>query len=177
MAKVITMEEREAGKKKRGFAKFKADAKKVSKKVGKVLKKGGEVVKGVANHALSNPKFREFAKEKLKNGLYWLAGHPLADKLSYGNSKELKNWVDPVVEASDSYTGPTYFGPRTNFNFKPTAPNMVGKKPPVIPNKSPASQNQKPPVPPKKKPPPIPTKSPASQKSPTAGRASNELYV
>jgi len=149
MAKVITMEEREAGRKLRGIKKFGKKVRKVAKEIGEGIEKGAKTVKEVAKHALSNPQFRNFAKEKLKSGLYWLAGHPLADKLSYGNSKELKNWVDPIVEASDSYTGPKYFGRKTNFGFKPTAPNTVSKAPPVPPKR------------PAKTPPKIPTKSPA----------------
>ena len=130
MAKVITMEEREAGKKKRGFAKFKEDAKKVGKKVGKTIRKGTEIATGVVKTALRDPALRQFAKEKAISGLSWLAGHPLADKLSYGKAKDLKPWVGPVVEAGDAYAGPAYFGPQTNFGFaNATKPNTVNRTP------------------------------------------------
>lgn len=130
MVNVITMAEREAGKKKRGFAKFKEDAKKVGKKVGKVLKKGGEIAAGVAKTALRDPALRQFAKDKAIAGLSWLAGHPLADKLSYGKAKDLKPWVGPVVEASDAYAGPRYFGEPADFGFvHATKPNTVHRTP------------------------------------------------
>jgi hypothetical protein len=130
MVNVITMEEREAGKKKRGFAKFKEDAKKVGKKVGAGIKKGGEAAVGLAKTALRDPALRQFAKEKAVEGLSWLAGHPLADKLSYGKAKDLKPWVGPVVEAGDAYAGPSYFGPQTNFGFaNATKPNTVDRTP------------------------------------------------
>lgn len=138
MAKVITMEEREAGKKKRGFAKFKENAKKVGKKVGEGLKKGGEVAVGLAKTALRDPALRQFAKENAIAGLSWLAGHPLADKLSYGKAKDLKPWVGPIVEASDAYAGPRYFGEQTNFGFaNATRPNTVSGAPTRSPPPSP----------------------------------------
>lgn len=160
MAKVITMEEREAGKKKRGFAKFKEDVGKVSKKVGAGLKKGGEAAAGLAKTALRDPALRQFAKEAAIGGLHWLAGHPLADKLSYGKAKELKPWVGPIVEAADAYAGPNYFGPQTNFGFDGAT-----------------RRHAPPPLPSPRKPPLILTKSPASLKRPRADRASDELYV
>lgn len=124
------MEEREAGKKKRGFAKFKEDAKKVGKKVGKTLKKGAEIATGVVKTALRDPALRQLAKEAAIGGLGWLAGHPLADKLSYGKAKDLKPWVGPIVEASDAYAGPDYFGPQTSFGFAgATKPNTVNRTP------------------------------------------------
>ena len=130
MVNVISMAEREEGKKKRGFAKFKEDAKKVGKKVGKTLQKGAEIATGVAKTALRDPALRQFAKEKAIAGLSWLAGHPLADKLSYGKAKDLKPWVGPVVEAGDAYAGPHYFGPQANFGFaNATRPNTVNRTP------------------------------------------------
>lgn len=163
MAKVITMEEREAGKKKRGFAKFKEDAKKVGKKVGKVLKKGGEAVVGLAKTALRDPAIRRVTKEAAISGLNWLAGHPLAGKLSYGTAKEAKPHIAKVVEAIDTTMGPSYFGAPANWtNGKATLPNSM-RRPPTVP--------------PKRVAPKIPTKSPASQKRPKADKASDELYV
>lgn len=157
------MEEREEGKKKRGFAKFKEDAKKVGKKVGKVLKKGGEVAVGLAKTALRDPAIRRVAKEAAIGGLGWLAGHPLADKLSYGKAKDAKPHISNVVEAIDTAMGPSYFGPPANWtNGRATLPNSM-RRPPTVP--------------PKRTPPKIPTKSPASQKRPKADKASDELYV
>lgn len=163
MVNVITMEEREAGKKKRGFAKFKEDVGKVSKKVGAGLKKGGEAAVGLAKTALRDPALRRVAKEAAISGLDWLAGHPLADKLSYGKAKELKPHITNVVEAVDTKMGPDYFGPPANWtNGKATLPNSM-RRPPAVP--------------PKREAPTIPTKSPASQKRPRADRGSDELYV
>ncbi len=157
------MEEREAGKKKRGFAKFKEDAKKVGKKVGAGLKKGGEVAVGLAKTALRDPAIRRVAKEAVVGGLSWLAGHPLADKLSYGKAKDAKPHIANVVEAIDTHMGPAYFGAPANWtNGRATLPNSM-RRPPTVP--------------PKRVAPAIASPSPASLKRPKADRASDELYA
>lgn len=178
MVNVMTMEEREAGKKKRGFAKFKEDAKRVGKKVGKVVKKGIKVATGVAGVALRDPTIREFAKDKVKEGLHWLAGHPLADELSYGKVKKLKPWVDTVVDASDIYMGPEYFGPQTSFAYSRPRPSSIGKDGYVVVPRpgtvsSPKSMSKTPPSSPRPGKKPRPVLSPlVIGKSPTSVRFS-----
>lgn len=107
MANVITMKEREAGKKKRGFAKFKENAKRVGKKVGAGLKKVGA---GLKKGAAAAGRFAiEAAKDPLVQkaaiaGASYLANQYLpgsaafASQLLYGASKPLKSPANSVVD-------------------------------------------------------------------------------
>jgi hypothetical protein len=115
---VMTMEERMAGKKLRGLAKFKEDVKKVGKKVGAGIKKGSKAVGKFIVDKAKDPAVQKKVLLAAATAAGNYFGGPMAGAAAgkiadygYGALKKSKTPSGPVtdIQMEKVNTGPRYY--------------------------------------------------------------------